>query len=212
MNITKFGHCCLLIETKGLRILTDPGAFSTTQNTVENVDVVLITHEHGDHLHTDSLKEILKNNPHAKVVTNSGVGKILSGLGIPFELLEGRETTMVKEILIEAFDGKHEEIYEEFGQVQNTGYFIDNMLFYPGDSFFNPEKPINILALPVAGPWCNAHQFIAYALTVKPKKAFPVHDGVLHPERRVNIAWAEKLLPEHGIEFIDMKEGDTKEF
>ena len=38
MNITKLGHCCLLIEEKGLRILTDPGAYSTGQNEIKNID------------------------------------------------------------------------------------------------------------------------------------------------------------------------------
>ncbi|MBI2052837.1 MAG: MBL fold metallo-hydrolase, partial [Candidatus Ryanbacteria bacterium] len=29
MKITKFGHCCLLIKENGVRILTDPGTYST---------------------------------------------------------------------------------------------------------------------------------------------------------------------------------------
>lgn len=56
MKVTKFGHCCLLIEEEGLRILTDPGSYSTRQNDVQNIDVILITHEHPDHLHIESLK------------------------------------------------------------------------------------------------------------------------------------------------------------
>lgn len=49
MKITKFGHCCLLIEENGVRILTDPGTYSTQQSEVKNIDFVLITHEHADH-------------------------------------------------------------------------------------------------------------------------------------------------------------------
>ncbi|MEK6878040.1 MAG: MBL fold metallo-hydrolase [Nanoarchaeota archaeon] len=60
MNITKYGHCCLLIDINGVRILTDPGNYSTMQDTAENVDFILITHEHSDHLHIDSVKTILK--------------------------------------------------------------------------------------------------------------------------------------------------------
>ncbi len=70
MKITKFGHCCLLIEEKGVRILTDPGTYSTQQSEVKNIDFVLITHEHADHFHVDSLKALLKNNPQAKVIPN----------------------------------------------------------------------------------------------------------------------------------------------
>jgi L-ascorbate metabolism protein UlaG (beta-lactamase superfamily) len=63
MKITKFGQCCLLIEVAGKRVLTDPGVFSTTQNDLTNLDLILITHEHGDHLHSESLQAILEKKP-----------------------------------------------------------------------------------------------------------------------------------------------------
>ncbi len=83
MQITKIGHCCLLIKTETATILTDPGGFTTGQNELTGIDIVLITHEHGDHIHIDSLFSILKNNPEAVVVTNTGVGKHLELAGIP---------------------------------------------------------------------------------------------------------------------------------
>lgn len=213
MTIKKLGHCCLLIKTNNLTILTDPGNFSVAQNTLAGIDIVLITHEHADHLHTDSLKEVLKHNPQARVITNTGVGKKLDEIGVPYEILEGRAQTEIRGVTIEAFDGKHEEIFEEIGQVQNTGYFIDQILFYPGDSFHNPEKPVDILALPVAGPWCKIADAVRYALAVKPKKAFPVHDGMLHKDRIGSYHKVpEKVLSEHGIEFVIMNEGDEREF
>jgi L-ascorbate metabolism protein UlaG (beta-lactamase superfamily) len=63
MKITKIGHCCLLIEEKGLRILTDPGAWSEAQNELKNIQLILITHEHQDHFYLDSLKQVLKKQP-----------------------------------------------------------------------------------------------------------------------------------------------------
>ena len=64
MNVTKLDHCCLLINHKGLRILTDPGHYTVDlQNRLKNIDIILITHEHQDHLHTESLHELIKNNP-----------------------------------------------------------------------------------------------------------------------------------------------------
>lgn len=213
MNIKKIGHCCLLIKTKGLTILTDPGMFSTDQNSITGIDLILITHEHGDHFHTESVQEILKNNPKAKIITNSAVGAKLRDLGIEHKIVEGRTVSEGLGITIEAFDAKHEEIFEDFGQVQNTGYFIDNKLFYPGDAFCNPGKPVDVLALPVAGPWCKIPDAIRYALSVKPKKAFPVHDGMLQPGRIGGSHMAPgEILPQHGIEFVVMKEGDEKEF
>ena len=213
MNITKFGHCCLLIEHKDLKILTDPGVFTSDQNNLTGIDVILITHEHADHLHVDSVQEVLKNNPDAKIYTNSSVGKILDEDNISYEVLEGEDKTDFKGMLLEAFDGKHEEIFEDFGIVQNTGYFIDNKLFYPGDAYKNPGKEVDTLALPLGGPWCKVPDAIKYAIEVNPKKAFPVHDAMLNAQGLSgHYNHADRELSERKIKFIEMREGDTKEF
>ena len=116
MNIKKLGYCCLLIQTKGLTILTDPGNFSTAQN---------------------------------------------------------------------------------------TGYFIDNKLFYPGDSFCIPDKTVDVLALPVAGGWCRIRDSVRYALAVKPHVAFPVHGGMLVEGRIGSVHKAlEKVLSEAGVKWV----------
>lgn len=213
MKITKFGHCCLLIEEGNLRILTDPGNFTNEQNSLTNIHVVLITHEHADHFHTESVKEIVKNNPNIRIITNSAVGKKLDEIEIKHEVIEGRDSGMVGEISIEAFDGKHEEIFKDLGQVQNTGYFINNTLFYPGDSFHDPEREVDILALPVAGPWCKIGDAIRYCLKVKPKRAFPVHDAMIKLESvGSTYKWLEMLFPPEDIEFISLKSGDSHDF
>ena len=213
MNIKKIGHCCLLIKINDLTILTDPGSFSVDQNLITGIDIVLITHEHADHLHTGSLQEILKNNPQVQIITNSSVGKKLDEKNIQYKVVEGISSFDFKNTLIEAFDGKHEEIFEEIGQVQNTGYFIGNKLFYPGDSFSYPNKEVDILALPVSGPWCKLPDAIKYALNIKPKKAFPVHDGMLQKDK-IGSAHRipEEVLSKNGIEFVVLKDGDEKEF
>jgi L-ascorbate metabolism protein UlaG (beta-lactamase superfamily) len=213
MKIKKFGHCCLLIEVDGVKLLTDPGSYTTEQQISEKIDAVLITHEHADHLHVESLKEVLKKNPEAVVITNTGVGKKLDEAGVAYTVVEGRSKTEVKGIEIEAYDGKHEEIFEEIGQVQNTGYFIAGKLFYPGDSFKDPEREVDVLALPVAGPWCKIPDAVRYALQVKPKKAFPVHDGMIKPDSLgLTQRIPEKVLTDNGIEFIILNAGEEKEF
>lgn len=213
MKITKYGQCCLLIEVQGKRILTDPGRFSVSQNEVKDIDLILITHEHPDHLHVESLNAILKNNPEAEVVTNTSVGKILAELGLKHEILEGNDKDEKAGIKIEAYDGKHAEIYKEFGQVQNTGYFIAEELFYPGDAYTEPGKQVKVLALPVAGPWCKSVDAISYALRVKPDKAFPVHDWFLN-EDGIALTYRvfEAGLNDNGVEFVRLHNDETKEF
>lgn len=213
MKITKFGHCCLLIEVAGKRVLTDPGKFTVSQNEVRNLDLILITHEHVDHCHSDSLVEIVKNNPQAKIVTNTSVGKILESLKINFEVLEGNYEAQIGGVKLEALDGKHVEIFGDYGQVQNTGYFIADKLFYPGDAYTVPSKNVSVLALPVAGPWCKVAEVITYALAVRPQKAIPVHDGILN-ENGITVVHGiiENHLKKNNIEFVRMIKDDVREF
>jgi L-ascorbate metabolism protein UlaG (beta-lactamase superfamily) len=212
MKITKISHCCLLVEVAGKRILTDPGSFTVEQSPTEDIDIVLITHEHADHLHIDSLKKVLKNNKDAVVVTNSAVGVLLTEAQVPFTVLEGESAEVLKDVEIRACDGKHEEIYEEVGQVQNTGYFVAGRFFYPGDSFTVPKREVEVLALPLGGPWCTVANAIRYALKVKPKHTFPVHDGI-EREDRVGILrrLPNSIFPENDIHFHDLKDGESFE-
>jgi L-ascorbate metabolism protein UlaG (beta-lactamase superfamily) len=210
MKITKIGHCCLLIEEKGLRILTDPGNYSTGQDEVYDIDMVLITHEHPDHLHIDSLKRVLQNNPEARVVTNTAVAVLLDEAGIAYSLLKHAESMTLQEVVIEAIEAPHAEIYSDWPRVLNTGFFIAEKLFYPGDAFTNPQRPVDILALPVAGPWMKISEALAYALEIKPRIAFPVHDGILKVCGTAHVA-PEQILPKHGIEFRPLKENEVLE-
>lgn len=212
MKIKKLGHCCLVIETNGRKIMTDPGSWTIDEQTKEkNVDLILITHEHGDHMHIESLKKVLENNPGVKIITNMGVGKLLDEVEIEYEVLENKKVTEILGVEIEAHDCKHEEIFEEIWQVQNTAFFIDKKLFYPGDAFYNPGKPVEILALPVAGPWTKVIDFMKYVLEIKPKACFPVHDGMLSSFGS-NHKIPEMILPKFNIIFKSFEDKNEEEF
>ena len=104
-----------------------------------------------------------------------------------------------------------EEIFEEIWQVQNTAFFIDKRLFYPGDAFYNPGKSIEILALPVGGPWTKVIDFMKYALEIKPKACFPVHDGMLNSFGS-NHKIPEMVLPKFNIIFKSFEDKNEEEF
>src|SRR3989344_8245738 len=153
MKITKYGHSCLLVEDKDARVIIDPGYLSSGQNEVKNVDAVLITHEHPDHLDLGSLGAILSNNTEAKIITNLGVGKILEKESITYQVLGHNKETEIKGIKIRGWGEKHAVLYPTIPQVDNTGYIINKKFFHPGDSFAYPVGSVDILALPLAGPW-----------------------------------------------------------
>jgi L-ascorbate metabolism protein UlaG (beta-lactamase superfamily) len=212
MRVTKFGHACLLIEEGGAKILIDPGAFSTGQNDAQGVDAILITHEHPDHIVLDSLKEVLKNNPDAIICTNHGVGKLLDAEGISYTLLEDGQETDVKGVSIKGYGVDHACIHDSLPLIRNTGYMIANRLFYPGDAL-SQDVHAEILALPVAAPWLKISESVDYAVKVKPRVCFPVHDGMLRPDRTGGTRIVPpKVLAPLGIEFRDMVEGSVEEF
>jgi L-ascorbate metabolism protein UlaG (beta-lactamase superfamily) len=212
MKINKLGHCCLVIEEQGLVILTDPGAFSTEQNKVTGIDVVFITHEHQDHFHIDSLKEVLKNNPTAIVVTNSAVGALLDKESIPYQILEHGNSQKCKNVLVKAFGEKHAIVYPSIPPVQNTGYLIADRFFFGGDALTVPGKPVEILALPVAGPWLDTQMCVDYAKQLHPKVVFPVHDGFLNNLGGFYHSIPKMLLEPEGIQFVILENGKVMEF
>lgn len=200
MKITKFGQSCLLIEESGARIILDPGTFSTAQNSLQNIDMILITHEHGDHFSMDSVKEILKNNPEAKIFTTTAVMEILNKEGISSTVVANGETVTEKGITIEGVGELHAVLVNQMPQSQNVGFIIAGRLFYPGDAFTLPGKEIEILALPAAAPWAKLSEVVDYAIAAKPKIAFPVHDSILaHPSMMHR--YVLKILGDLGIEF-----------
>ncbi|MEI6580722.1 MAG: MBL fold metallo-hydrolase [bacterium] len=212
MKIKKIGHCCLVIEENHRRIMTDPGSWTVEKHSDEkNIDLIIITHEHGDHIHIESLKKIIENNPNIKIITNKGVGKLLDEVNIKYEILDDKKPTDFFGVEIEAHNCKHEEIYQDIGQVENTGFFVGGRLFYPGDSFYNPGKQVEILALPVAGPWTNVKNAVNYALEIKPKICFPVHDGMLI-SFGANHNIVSLALEKEGIAFKNFEINKEKKF
>lgn len=216
MKITKLGHCCLLIETKGKRILTDPGSYTVEAHSqIENIDYIFFTHEHQDHFHIESLKTILQKNPTATIYANNSVSELLNTENIEHMQVNHGDTFSLgnsdplDKILVNSIGEKHSQMHSSIPQSANLGFFIDERLWYPGDAFTNPERQVEILALPVSGPWMKLSEAIDYALLLNPKKVFPVHDGTRFGSAH-NLP--PKILTPKGIEFLVMVEGDVREF
>jgi len=211
MKITKLGHCCLVLEVDGKKILTDPGTFTTAQDELMDIDIVLITHEHQDHFHIDSVKKVVVNNPRTTVVTNAAVGTLLKKEGILSTTVGDGNSAEVVGVYIEGFGKEHAPIYGDMGKVENTGYMVADKFYFPGDNFHTLGKSVDILALPVAGPWMKISDAIQFAKIVKAKKAFGVHDGMIIPSFLGFTSMVFKMfVPE--TEYTTLADGETKEF
>lgn len=213
MKITKYGHCCLLIEENGVRVLTDPGVFTAeTHAQLTGVDVILYTHEHADHFHLESLKQLIALNTGVVIICNEGVSALLNSERIAHTTITDG-THDHKGLSVTGVSGIHAEIHSTLPRVQNTGFLIGGRLWYPGDAFINPNVPVEILALPVAGPWMKLSEAVDYCIALKPKAAFPVHDMILHPQFAAFVPMmVETLIKPHGIAFQAMEANTIHEF
>ena len=67
MEITKYEHACLLINKNGARLLIDPGNYTNLPAKLEGIDIVVITHEHFDHLDIPNLRKVLELIPQDEI-------------------------------------------------------------------------------------------------------------------------------------------------
>ncbi|MEK7642779.1 MAG: MBL fold metallo-hydrolase, partial [Patescibacteria group bacterium] len=189
---------------------TDPGSYTVEAHSkLENIDFILFTHEHQDHYHIESLKIILDKNPSVLIYTNNSVSDLLTQENIEHKKIGDSEKVLLGEVTVVCIGEKHAQMHSDIPLSSNMGFFIDGRLWYPGDAFTDPKQTVEILALPVSGPWMKIGEAIDYAILLKPKIAFPVHDGTRFGSAHT---LPTKLLPNYGIEFVAMVEGDIKEF
>ncbi len=211
MKIKKIGHCCLRIEEKGLVILTDPGIFSTDQDEEVGLDAILITHEHPDHFHIESIKKIVQNNPGIEIYSNSAVKQLADEAGLSCKEIKDGEELVIKGVKIESFSCDHAEIYNSvITPAWNSGFLIEEKLYLPGDALHNPGKKVDVLAAPVAGPWLDVKDAVDYIKEISPRIAFPIHDGFLKPGHPFHYI-PQKCLENSGIEFTVFEEGKVYE-
>lgn len=197
MKITKFGHSCLLIVVDKTQILVDPGAWNEIPE-LKNINVLLITHEHPDHLNLDYVKTLVLNNPNLTIYTNNAVGKILTENRIGFEV--STDQFNIGQVKIRSFISPHALIYPGLPQVDNTSFFIQDRFLITGDLLKSYALNVEILAVPIAAPWLTLADAIDFVKVVKPKIAFPVHDGALKYLGSTHTA-PKQILEKVGINF-----------
>lgn len=178
MKLTKYEHACFTVEHNRQIIVVDPGGFTTDFIAPpEGVVGIVITHEHQDHFDHDQLAAIVDKNPDAVII---GHQNIVSQIEVfQTQAIGASESIMVGDFSLEFFGGEHALIHPDIPVIANLGVMINELLYYPGDSFVIPDKSVDTLALPISAPWLKISEVMDYITSVNPRLAFPTHDAIL---------------------------------
>lgn len=228
MKIQHLGHSCLLVEAAGARLLVDPGGFSDADGVraLRELDAILLTHQHADHVDPDLLADVLAAFPGLPVHAEPETARKLresedfadvreAGIEV-FEIAAGQRVE-VGAVQILAVGGQHAVIHPDIPRVGNCGYVVsaegEPRLGITGDSLEVIEefRGIDALAFAVVAPWSKMGETIDFLREVAPTLALPVHDGIASGNGRpIFLKQSTDLAPE-GTEVRDWPEDGVVE-
>ncbi len=158
MKITRYAQSCFLIEVKGKRILIDPGYLQFNDYLLKhdwaNIDILLITHKHQDHIHVDAVRQILRDDK-TQLFTSKEVAKVHKEF--TSNVVEEGDKISFEDFRIEvtpAFHGflptlKGKEVHEGLGFIIDDG---DKRVYLTGDTIcFDNFRKANVVIAPVSG-------------------------------------------------------------
>ncbi|MDO5499862.1 MAG: MBL fold metallo-hydrolase [Propionibacteriaceae bacterium] len=182
MQITHLGHSTVLLDIDGVRLLIDPGAFSDAWHDLTELDAILVTHLHGDHVDPQHLPALLAANPDARLLVEPSVPDTVD---LPTaQRLPAETSVRVGGVLVHTVGGEHAVIHRDIPMVGNIGLVISAeghpTLFHPGDSLAACPPGIDVLALPAMGPWAALKEHIDFTRTIGAPLGFPIHDGLIN--------------------------------
>ena len=186
MQLTHFGHSCLLAEFDQTRVLFDPGTFAHGFEGITGLSAILVTHQHPDHVDATRLPALIDANPDAALYTDS---QTAAQLDAPFRTVHVGDELTVGQLTIRALGGRHAVIHPEIPVIENLSYLVDDgehraRLMHPGDALFVPDEPVDVLATPASAPWMRISEAVDYLRAVAPAHAVPIHQGIIAPDAR----------------------------
>lgn len=248
------GHSTVLIKLSGKTIITDP-IFSERASPVQfagpkrltpppcdisdlpQIDAIIISHNHYDHLDYHSVKGIIANNPHVTIFVPLGLKRKIEQWGAPSVIeLDWFETFRMEALHFTAMPAKHwsSRGIKDTNQSLWCSWVVEsdnNTICFLGDtgyeSFFKefPNRfTIDMALIPIgayAPRWFMANQHVDPEQAVqifddiKCKRALAIHWGVFEladdsldePPELLHLALAKKEISPD--RFVDIKIGGS---
>lgn len=190
VKITFIGHGSLAITFNNKVIQVDPYGKLTDYAKQPKADLILITHDHPDHLDADAIRMVRTTNT-TVVLTSICAERLGSG-----QVMKNGDTLTLLGIKIEAVPAYNLVHKRPDGQPfhakgAGNGYvltFGDKRLYIAGDTENTPEmkalKNIDVAFLPMNLPYTMTPEMVADAAQAfKPKILYPYHYGETDPAR-----------------------------
>jgi len=181
-NIHWLGHDCFRIQTKDQVIYIDPYRL---HGSPPKADLILITHDHGDHCSPADVAKIQKAG--TAIVTIQAAATKLNG---DLHIVRPGEEITVKDVPIQTVPAYNVNKFRSPGvpfhppESGHVGYILNVegvRIYHAGDTDFIPEmKSIqaDVALLPVSGTYTmTADEAIQAVDAIRPQVAIPMHVG-----------------------------------
>jgi L-ascorbate metabolism protein UlaG (beta-lactamase superfamily) len=192
LTITFIGHGTLMFSFAGKIIHVDPVDDMADYKKLPKADIILITHDHFDHLDMKAIEKVRTANT-SVVVNENGAQKVKGGI-----IMRNGDARMVNGIKVEAVPAYNVVHMRSPGvpfhpKGLGNGYVVtfgDKRVYVAGDTENIPEmknlKAIDMAFLPMNLPYTMTPEMVAQATKAfKPKVLYPYHTGETDPQKVV---------------------------
>jgi len=194
LEITSIGHGSLMMKFGGKVIHVDPYSKLADYAKLPKADLVLITHEHQDHLDLAALQQVTTSKT-VVALTEKCAEQVTGGI-----IMKNGDVRKLEGITVEAVPAYNIVHKRDNGQPYHpkgigNGYvltFADKRLYIAGDTENIPEmsllKRIDIAFLPMNLPYTMTPEMVADAArSFRPKVLYPYHFGETDTARLVTL-------------------------
>jgi L-ascorbate metabolism protein UlaG (beta-lactamase superfamily) len=200
LTITLIGHGTLMFAYQGKVVHVDPVSELADYAKLPKGDVLLVTHEHGDHLNAKALG-LARKEQTILLLPQLSAAKLNSGT-----VMKNGDANTVAGLKIEAVPAYNIENKRPDGQAFHpkgvgNGYIITfgrTRVYVAGDTENTPEmkalKNIDVAFLPMNLPYTMSPEMVADAAkALQPKILYPYHYGQTDPNTLVNLLKDTKI-------------------